>query len=220
MTGIRYAALGIIILFSSSARAAEPTYTLSTNYNIESDADYKYFSSAADRRVYTCGPYVDNYPSSYQYTSLKHGDTIYYNSSMYYCCNNNEGKGYWARYDYVRTLPTFVCETKYNWVAVGMMGYCQATQAATVNRCKNYSAGIFNGNTGWGCDYNNGYCSIVTHCGAGKYMNNGRCVNCPNGGTTNGYTNGGITDCYLPSGASSQDTTGTYRPASDCPYVE
>ncbi len=44
------------------------------------------------------------------------------------------------------------------------------------------------------------------------------CQACPSSGTSANLNSGGITDCYLPSGTTGSDTTGTFTYTADCYY--
>lgn len=44
------------------------------------------------------------------------------------------------------------------------------------------------------------------------------CQACPSSGTSANPNSGGITDCYLPSGTTGSDTTGTFTYTADCYY--
>ena len=56
-----------------------------------------------------------------------------------------------------------------------------------------------------------------TSCNAGYYLSGGLCLTCPSGGTSAaGATS--ITSCYLPSGTTGSDSTGSYTYTSNCYY--
>ncbi|MCM1294590.1 MAG: hypothetical protein NC311_03445 [Muribaculaceae bacterium] len=59
-----------------------------------------------------------------------------------------------------------------------------------------------------------------TSCAKGTYLNALKtlCLDCPNGGTTVVRGSISITDCYLPSGTTVTDSTGTYTVQGDCYY--
>lgn len=59
-----------------------------------------------------------------------------------------------------------------------------------------------------------------TSCAKGTYLNALKtlCLDCPNGGTTALRGSTAITDCYLPSGTTVTDSTGTYTVQGDCYY--
>lgn len=74
------------------------------------------------------------------------------------------------------------------------------------------------------CVVNNVYaaCSATTKtytaCNAGYYLLAGNCNACPFGGTSVANNTGTIVSCYLPSGTSGSDLTGTYIYTSNCYY--
>ncbi len=57
-----------------------------------------------------------------------------------------------------------------------------------------------------------------TACKTGYYLSGGTCYSCPSGGTSADQNSGGITDCYLPSGTTGSDSTGSYTYTSNCYY--
>jgi len=61
-----------------------------------------------------------------------------------------------------------------------------------------------------------------TACNAGYYLQTltDSCLSCPDSGVSADDNTGGITDCYLPSGTTGSDTTGTYEYTNDCYYSE
>lgn len=72
-----------------------------------------------------------------------------------------------------------------------------------------------------GCSY--GTCgAAITHCGQGFYKSGSSCIACPDkalGATTSGYTNTGITACYMPANITLSDSTGSYVFTSNCNYT-
>lgn len=61
-----------------------------------------------------------------------------------------------------------------------------------------------------------------TSCKSGYYLSSGKCVRCPSSGgvygTTKDKNTGGITSCYIPSGNSFSDTTGSGVFTGNCYY--
>ena len=55
-------------------------------------------------------------------------------------------------------------------------------------------------------------------CKPGYYLNNGVCSACPESGTSADRNKTGITECYLPSGTTGNDATGSYEYTNDCHY--
>ena len=56
-------------------------------------------------------------------------------------------------------------------------------------------------------------------CAKGYYSNSSNdCVQCPDGGTTANIGSSSITACYIPSGTTGSDSTGTYKYMSNCYY--
>lgn len=55
-------------------------------------------------------------------------------------------------------------------------------------------------------------------CKPGYYLSSGNCVRCPNSGTTVDNNTGGITSCYIPSGTTGSDGTGSFKYTSNCYY--
>ena len=61
----------------------------------------------------------------------------------------------------------------------------------------------------------------IKSCNKGEYKKaDGTCAPCPDGGTTNiTFGDASITDCYIPSGTTSHDETGTFEYTANCPYL-
>lgn len=61
-----------------------------------------------------------------------------------------------------------------------------------------------------------------TACKPGYYLSSGDCVRCPSSGGVYGTTadnnTGDITSCYLPSGTSGSDTSGSFTYTGNCYY--
>lgn len=66
-----------------------------------------------------------------------------------------------------------------------------------------------------------------TACKSGYYLTevididsqkSGMCLSCPESGTSADKNSGSITSCYLPSGTTGSDATGTYEYTNDCYY--
>ncbi|HBP26549.1 MAG TPA: hypothetical protein DD611_00975 [Alphaproteobacteria bacterium] len=57
-----------------------------------------------------------------------------------------------------------------------------------------------------------------TACKPGYYLNNGVCSACPESGTSADRNKTGITECYLPSGTTGNDATGSFEYTNDCHY--
>ena len=59
-------------------------------------------------------------------------------------------------------------------------------------------------------------------CKPGYYLASGNCVRCPSSGGVYGTTpdnnTGGITSCYIPSGNSGSDATGSFTYTENCYY--
>lgn len=214
----RALALGMLIM-PHLANAAD--YQIS-NANVGYDADYPYLYNDSTSMAYACGTmssdHLDgNYSSIFYMTN---GQTLYdsKNSRLLYCC---EDLGYFINYGNTSTLPTpDTCTTQYNWVSLGSNKFCRAAKKSVYNRCAfNRGSGILNPSDIGGCEYSNGTCSTFTHCAHGYYKNGTVCTECPDGGTTSGYTSEGITACYLPIGATGSDTTGAFKIVNDnCSY--
>lgn len=72
------------------------------------------------------------------------------------------------------------------------------------------------------CNAANAACTATTKtytaCKPGYYLNGGACASCPSPGTTPDRNTGTITSCYLPSGTSCSDTSGTCSYTSNCYY--
>ncbi|MCM1294614.1 MAG: hypothetical protein NC311_03570 [Muribaculaceae bacterium] len=69
------------------------------------------------------------------------------------------------------------------------------------------------------CPVANSTCTSATSfkCNANYYKNGNTCSPCPQSGkSATGST--AITSCYLPSGTTGSDTTGTYKYTADCYY--
>ena len=62
-----------------------------------------------------------------------------------------------------------------------------------------------------------GVCTLES-CATGYYLDSTVCTACVSPGTSADYNTGGITSCYIASGTSFTDTTGTYAYATDCHY--
>lgn len=66
--------------------------------------------------------------------------------------------------------------------------------------------------------------SITYSCYAGYYLDGENCVRCPSSGGIYGTTvdgnTGDITSCYIPSGTTSSDTSGSFSYTADCHYVK
>lgn len=63
-----------------------------------------------------------------------------------------------------------------------------------------------------------------TSCKPGYYLENGACLECPSSGGTAGQSadknDTGITACYIPSGSTFSDTTGSGTYTGNCYYVK
>lgn len=61
-------------------------------------------------------------------------------------------------------------------------------------------------------------------CKPGYYLSSGNCVRCPSSsdgyGTTTDTNTGGRTSCYVPSGTTGSDGSGSYTYMANCHYVE
>lgn len=182
------------------------------------DDDYIYFSDG-----YMCSDTsINSVSNPNSFKILTDGQTLYDSQKreLLLCC---EFYGYWVSYGNVQSLPAIpTCGTKYNWVSLGANRYCQATMKSTYDRCDNLNGSgvIPSSNATGACQYSNGTCTTFTHCGRGYYKDGNTCIQCPDGGTTSGYTNNGITACKLQSGTNSADATGTFLiSGGSCPYL-
>ena len=206
------------ILSSTMANAA--TYNLSSYYKISTDSDYKYFSYGGIG--YRCGSYVSDHHES-EFIDVSHGQTVKISgdNNLYYCCDNgSDSDGYWIAFQGVSSVPESSCNTQYEWKSLGANKYCQATNTATYDWCAdNTDTGIIYYPVG-DCVYSSGTCSTFTHCGTGYYKNGSSCTACPDGGTTDGYTNSGKTACYIPAGTAFSDDTGNGTYTSKCYWTE
>ena len=64
--------------------------------------------------------------------------------------------------------------------------------------------------------------TVYTACKPGYYLDSGDCVRCPSSGGVYGTTvdknTGGITSCYIPSGNSFSDSSGSGTYSGNCYY--
>ena len=208
--------LGLAV-FVATANAA--TYNCGYDCSQSTDSDYVYFESA-NGYGYNCGGYANSVSPEVIYVS--HGETLETatSSALYYCCDDGFGSdGYWIEFPYGSIPSGNSCANTYTWISLGSNKYCQATNTGTWEWCAgNNSSGILSYADVGECVYSSGTCSTFTHCGAGYYKNGSVCTKCPNGGTTSGYTNTGISACYLKTGTSMSDTSGTYTCSSNAYY--
>jgi len=202
--------------------AVASNYTVPGNSYKGYDDDYIYYQTQYGD-AYACGTYSRGLLDSYNTTYLTNGQTLYVldDSQLLYCC---EELGYWIDVGDTFQLPDInvSCPTQYNYVPLGAHRFCQATQKSTYNRCADYkgnTSGILDSADIGACEYTDGTCSTFTHCEKGYYKNGTVCAACPNGGTTAGYTNGGISNCYLPVGTTGSDATGNWQiVGGNCSY--
>ena len=72
------------------------------------------------------------------------------------------------------------------------------------------------------CGAANAACTATTKtytsCKPGYYLSGGACQSCPSGGTSADKNTGGVTSCYLPSGTTGSDSTGSYTYTANCYY--
>ncbi len=72
------------------------------------------------------------------------------------------------------------------------------------------------------CGAANAACTATTKtytsCKPGYYLSGVACQSCPNGGTSADKNTGGVTACYLPSGTTGSDSTGSYTYTANCYY--
>ena len=72
------------------------------------------------------------------------------------------------------------------------------------------------------CGAANAACTATTKtytsCKPGYYLSGGTCQSCPSGGTSADKNTGGVTACYLPSGTTGSDSTGSYTYTANCYY--
>ncbi len=59
---------------------------------------------------------------------------------------------------------------------------------------------------------------VLDSCATGYYKNTSVCSSCVAPGTSSDHNAGGITSCYIPSGTTGSDSTGTYVYVSNCNY--
>ncbi|MBR5566608.1 MAG: hypothetical protein IKW09_00695 [Alphaproteobacteria bacterium] len=207
-----------LAMFVGTTYAA--TYNCGYNCKTHPDSDYVYFESG-NGYGYTCGGLAN--ATSPEVIYVSHGETLETttSSALYYCCDNGFGAdGYWIEFPYGSIPSGNSCANTYTWISLGSNKYCQATYTGTWEWCAGHrSSGILYFADGGECVYTSGTCSTFTHCGLGYYKNGSVCTKCPNGGTTSGYTNTGISACYLPTGTSMSDTSGTYTCSSNAYYV-
>lgn len=199
------------------------TYNLSSSYYPVSDGDYRYFgTSSSSNTYYGCGDYTEE--SVYgDFVALSHGETVKItgDSNLYYCCDNGSGAdGYWIAFDGYSSVPNESCGDYSKWVSLGDNKYCQATMTGTMDWCSGIvDSGIIDSSRAGECVYS-GTCTTMTHCGTGYYKNGTTCTACSDGGTTSGYTNGGRTECYIPSGTTFSDDSGTGTYTGNCYWTE
>ena len=55
-------------------------------------------------------------------------------------------------------------------------------------------------------------------CAKGYYKSGSSCADCPNNGTTSGTGATSISSCYIPSGTTGSDSTGTFKYVGNCYY--
>lgn len=208
------------VLLPNTANAA--TYTLPSTFILGYASDYRHFYSPIDTRTFGCSDATiedATYPDDFY--ALSTGETIQHSGDLYYCCADN---GYWVMFENQSSVPNGDCPTKYNWVSLGSNKYCQATMTPTMDWCywpTSAASGVESSNNVGQCVYSNGTCSTFTHCAKGHYKNGSSCIACPNGGTTSGYTNGGISDCYLTPGTTGTDSTGNWEiVGGNCDYKQ
>lgn len=62
-----------------------------------------------------------------------------------------------------------------------------------------------------------------TSCKPGYYLSSGTCMRCPSSGGAYGTSadrnTGGITECYLPSGTTGSDSSGSFTYTGNCYYT-
>ena len=72
------------------------------------------------------------------------------------------------------------------------------------------------------CGVANAACTATTKtytsCKPGYYLSGVACHSCPSGGTSADKNTGGVTVCYLPSGTTGSDSTGSYTYTANCYY--
>lgn len=124
------------------------------------------------------------------------------------CCNEYCGDGMWCSDK--SGCATITTSTEYMRSTSVSNGYCEYTRTCRCGSCTNSISRCT---------------SPITHCGTGYYKSGNSCVRCPYDsgsgtyGTTGGYTNIGITACYLKSGTTGSDSAGDYTYTADCDYV-
>ncbi len=208
-----------LAMMTVSAHAA--TYNCGYDCSYAYDDDYAYFYNE-NGDAYNCGGYAYTYADNEFYVS--HGETLETatSSALYYCCDDGLGNdGYWIEFSNGYVTSGNSCANTYTWISLGSNKYCQATNTGTWEWCADGGgvSGIISYYNAGACVYSNGTCSTFTHCGTGYYKNGSVCSPCPDGGTTSGYTNTGISACYLKSGTSMSDEKGTYTCSSNAYYA-
>ena len=116
--------------------------------------------------------------------------------------------------------------TNYAYVSPNCINTCPCARYATSYRCTCDSGYYSTGGGETQCNCNNACpanstCSSASSfsCNAGYYKNGSSCTKCPDGGTSDkGATD--ITQCYIASGASFSDTTGSGTYTSKCYYAK
>jgi len=198
------AAVGAIAVNPAMAAVDADYYSSGNRIN---DADYIYLSDG-----YACGENdgADNYFYPDPYTTLYTGETLWdtKKGELLLCC---EDTNYWVSFGNTSSIPAVPCETRYNWVDLGGHRYCRAQQVANYDWCMDlHGSGVIPSSDAGACEYSAGTCGTFTHCEKGYYKDGASCKECPNGGTTDGYTDNGIAACYLPAGTVTSDATGTF----------
>lgn len=213
--------LGVVGVLFVAHPAIAYNYTLDSSYEEQGDADYIYFCNSTT--CYSCGELQASYYAN-NVVVVEDEQTVRLSNNTYLCV---EDVGYWINLGNTSTVPVKgSCSSKTEWQSLGSNKYCSATLNGTWNRFltssgEPCSSGIaYYSSCSGACEYE-GSCSTFTHCGKGYYKNGMTCVACPDGGTTSGYTNAGITECYLPSGTSGSDESGSWQiTGGNCYYQQ
>ena len=231
---------GALVMFLPAVVAARE-YSVSGGFSIMMVGNNRYvvYDVNTSHEVsdhYTCGMSPDYGGPQYRghWYSLQPGDIIEVNGDYYYCCSEGGSSFVDVTVEYPLN-ESQICGTAYQYAPLGDNKYCYSSlRISYANPCGGY--GEYVSGVGYtdapGCNRGLGdieYCNVCefdktcttfTHCGQGYYKDGDKCVQCPDGGTTSGYTNGGKTDCYIPRDTPFQDDTGSGEYVLDCHWKE
>lgn len=125
----------------------------------------------------------------------------------------------------VTNVTSYECAVGYYGTATSQTSGCTRCPANATCSGGNGStfackAGYQKNDAGTGCEKTP---PLVVSCSAGQYMDTSqllkRCKDCPSPGTSADNAVG-ITSCYIPSGYTGSDGTGSYKYAANCYYKE